>query len=222
MIPGIELSCEHGDSEVHILGLFIDWGSGWLRSRLRGLREAREKRALLILEKLNKEGVKMSERALLSFGKGGSIGRLHFARYLIENGYVSSVNEAFSKYLGRGKPAYIAKPKISPVEALDMINRTGGLSVIAHPVYGGDSMSFIKMLKSHGLCGIEVHHPGHDSQAAGRLLRIASELNLIATGGSDSHGTCADSVRVGCKTVSYEAVMMLKKEKLVRETGIMN
>ncbi len=124
---------------------------------------------------------------------------------------------AFDKFLVKGKPAFVEKFRITPEEGISMIQRAGGIPVIAHPVYGGGQKSFLKRMKSKGLSGIEVYHPSHTASQSRRFLETASELNLLVTGGSDFHGGPTETAPIGSIEVDYAAVEALKKEKLGRE-----
>lgn len=197
VIPGIELSIDAEmpeDGHMHILGYFIDPGNSRLNESLHFLREARKTRVLQIIEKLRGLGIELSYEAVEQIaGESESPGRPHIASALIENGAISSRREAFEKYLAKGAPAYVEKKKLNPQEAIGLIREAGGIAVLAHPVLCGfkkesEIYSLIIKLKEIGLQGIEAYYPMHDPDQTAIYLKIARELGLAVTGGSDFHG----------------------------------
>ncbi|MDI6757759.1 MAG: PHP domain-containing protein, partial [Endomicrobiia bacterium] len=164
VIPGVELSAEmksSGEREMHILGYYINWESVKFQEELKLFRQARERRAFHILDKLAQVGIKLDEERLFKIAGIGSIGRLHFAKAMMEAKIVTHTQEAFEKYLGEGRPAYVPKLRLQPEEAIQMIHRIGGLPVLAHPFYGGINKAAVKSLVNKGLMGIEVWHIKH-------------------------------------------------------------
>ncbi|MEW6557756.1 MAG: PHP domain-containing protein [Elusimicrobiota bacterium] len=217
VIPGVELSVEmknSHDEEMHILGYFINWEDTSFQQKLKLFRKARERRAYHILDKLKKLGVTVDERRLFEIAGIGVIGRLHFAKVLVENKTVSHTQEAFLKYLGDGKPAYVPKFRLLPDEAIKMILKIGGIPVLAHPHYNNISCNIVKSLKNAGLKGIEVWHTKHTSHETEKFKKIADKLNLIPTGGSDCHGVMnSEPAIMGTVKVPYTIVIELKKYK---------
>jgi hypothetical protein len=192
LINGVELSAVEGDTETHVLGLHLS-EFGELEHRLVELREMRLTRAARIVEKLN--GLKIPVRldAVLHQAAGGAVGRPHVARAMIAGGWALDFREAFEKYLGNGRPAYVAKERLSISDAIGLIHRAGGLAVLAHPG-GGCPRERIATLASLGLDGVEVLHPSHSWDDSRRLDAWASELDLVRSGGSDWHGS-SDAAR---------------------------
>lgn len=217
VIPGIELSCDYNGCEVHILGFYINWENRHFQDKLKIFQKARERRAVHILSKLKMVGIKMDEQMLFSQANIGSISRIHFARVLIKMGEAKDIKDAFQKYLVEGKPAFVRKLRITPEDALSMIHRVGGISVVAHPVFGGGRKSFLKKLKRLGLAGVEAYHPGQPPQITKKILKFADELNLIITGGSDSHGEEKSEDPIGSVKIDYSFVDKLKAEKNNRD-----
>ena len=218
VIPGVELSAEVNGaerSEMHILGYYINWKNETLRESLALFRKVRQERADRILEKLSKLGVRLGEEALRKKSGRGSIGRLHFAKALIEEGFAKNITDAFQKYLGIGKPAYVPKCRLTPDEAIKMIRRSGGIPVLAHPYYGHYSnRNLLRGLVRSGLRGIEVWHSKHPPQSVELFKNLAKELGLIATGGSDCHGSYADEpAMMGTVKIPYSVVTSLKEQK---------
>ncbi len=188
VIPGLEISAEIDDMEIHILGYFIDYKSENLLNHLSNFRKNRLKRSGMIVDKLNEMGSKITMGNVIDkAGEDAAIGRPHIAMALNDEGFVGSYSEAFYKYIGDGKPAYIRKPNTSAKEAIELISASGGLSFVAHPGrYVSDDV-FARLI-TYGLDGIEIVHPSHKKEDMANLLRTA-ELNfLLTSGGSDFHG----------------------------------
>jgi hypothetical protein len=219
VISGIELSAEYGDvqkTEMHILGYYVDWKSTKLKETLDIFKNARTERAKEIFSRLWKIGIKLNPEGLIVCIEKKVIGRLHFAKVLIENGIVASVQEAFQKYLSTDQVAYVPKYSITPKQAIELIRDSGGIPVLAHPYYGHyNNIDVIKGLVDDGLQGIEVWHNRHPEHVVRKLLSIADELNLIATGGSDCHGVYGNQTTplIGKIKVPYSVIESLEKEK---------
>jgi len=208
IIPGIELSTYHGDQEVHILGYYIDYGDLNLKNQLLELQQHRKKRLEKILAKLNNIDVNISINDVNKYSDGTSVGRPHIAQALIEKGYVSSIKEAFDKYLGKGRPAYVPRKKLTPFEAIKLIQNSNGIPVLAHPGLLEDD-SIIYELINNGILGIEVIHKDHTQDDTNRYIKIALEHNLLLTGGSDSHGE--EPLILGSLNIPLEYAIKLKK-----------
>jgi len=186
VIPGVEISSDIRDSEVHILGYFIDPQNKELEHYLNFFREERYKRAIRIVEKLNILGLTISMEDVLKQAKNSAIGRPHIAQALLINEQVKSYFEAFYKYLGNHAPAYERKVHLSPQSAFKIISDAGGLSFIAHP--GNMPEILIKELIDAGVDGIEVVHPSHTPERVKFYRGIVNEYFLLESGGSDYHG----------------------------------
>lgn len=214
VVPGIELSTEYNDVEVHILGYFFDYHSPEILSFLRNLTDSRVERIKKIVGKLNRMGVNISFEDVRSIaGYASSMGRPHVARAIIKSGYCNSIEEAFERYLSYGKPGYVERYKISPFQAVELISKCHGVSSIAHPglIINIDKPSLIKKLKEWGLSGIEVFHTKHTQEDCRYFLSMAKSLDLVPTGGTDCHGKTVDGVpALGDVTVPYENVLRLK------------
>jgi hypothetical protein len=222
IVPGVELSAEPEspkDEEMHILGYYINWQDKNFQEKLRHFREARRERAYQILEKLDRLGIKINPQQLFEFAGRGSVGRMHVARILKEEGFVNYLQEAFDLYLAYGKPAYVPKLRLSSREAINLISQIGGISVIAHPLYGGNSEEIIQKLKSFGLDGIEVYYTNHTPEDVERFQNWAKVFGLLTTGGSDCHGgTIDEEILIGNQKIPYDVLEKLKeyrKTKLI-------
>jgi 3',5'-nucleoside bisphosphate phosphatase len=187
LINGVELSAVEGDSETHVLGLHLS-EFGELEHRLVELREMRLTRAVRIVERLNALQIPITMDSVLRQAAGGAVGRPHVARAMIAGGWALDFREAFEKYLGNGRPAYVAKDRLGIPDAIGLIHRAGGLAVLAHPG-GGCPRERIASLAGMGLDGVEVLHPSHSWDDSRRLDAWASELDLVRSGGSDWHGS---------------------------------
>ncbi len=216
VIPGVELTAEHNDTEIHILGYFIDYKSSWFLKKLQHLREARRKRFLQMVEKLRKFNILLDAEKIIRKNPSASIGRLHLAQELYRKGYVSSIKEAFRLYIGEGRPCYVKKERLSPQEAITMIRELGGISVVAHPYLMGDD-NIIPVLVKEGIEGIEVYHSEHPLSAQIRYMSLAQNYNLLITGGSDCHGLGKGKVLLGKVRISYNLVEKLKEYKNARD-----
>ena len=199
VIGGVELSAVEGAVETHILGLHLSELSE-LEHRLVSLREMRVTRAARIVERLNALGVPITFDAVLQQAAGGAVGRPHVARAMIAAGFAVDFREAFERWLGNGKPAFIAKERLSLADAIGLIHRAGGLAVLAHPGSVG-TRERLAALVAYGLDGVEVLHPGHSSDDSQRLDALASELDLVRSGGSDWHGTSESARSLGMMRV---------------------
>jgi 3',5'-nucleoside bisphosphate phosphatase len=193
LIAGVELSAYEAADEVHVLGLHLEQ-LDQMRDALAVFRASRRERAEGIVRLLNDLGVRITFDDVVSVAGDAAIGRPHVARAMVENGWAMNLRDAFDRYLGAGRPAYMDKRRISIPEAIELIHRCGGIAVIAHPgLYGTHER--LERLAAMGLDGVEVIHPSHSAEDRARLLTLSKHLNLVPSGGSDSHGG-ADGVRV--------------------------
>ena len=205
-VPGIELSADPSvltetddpslpaRGPLHILGYFIRHDSEPLAEIQARLREARDQRNPEMIARLNELGMKIEYDEVIAVAGGNIVGRPHIGQVLMHKGYVKTIHEAFVKYLGRTGGAYVRKDRLSAKEAIDAIHDADGLAVLAHPTQLGiDSPAHLEhavsKLKTLGLDGIETRHSDHTPREAERFGKLAGKLNLIATGGSDYHGS---------------------------------
>lgn len=186
VIPGLEISSDFLDTEIHILAYFFDTDSKELDEYLNFFRAERYKRAVRIINKLNSIGQSISFEDVLEVAGKSTIGRPHIAKAMVNKGLVSNYYEAFNKYIGNGCVAYEKKVHLSPQSACKIINDTGGLSFIAHPNNLSDEI--IKMLIDSGIDGIETIHPSNLPNKTEYFRGIVNEYFLLECGGSDFHG----------------------------------
>jgi len=186
VVPGVELSAIDNDREFHLLGLHIQQ-PGALDDALRTFRESRQTRAQQIVAKLNALGVPVTFDDVLAQASGAAIGRPHLARVLIERGWARDSRDAFDRYLGSGRPAYVAKHKLSVGDAIALVHAGGGIAVLAHPGAEG-RRELIERFVVLGLDGVEVRHPGHTAEDVSRIGALAAFFGLVPSGGSDWHG----------------------------------
>lgn len=202
IVPGIELSAVEGDVETHILGLHLS-ETRELEARLVALREMRRSRAERIVQRLNDAGVRIEFAAVLEQAAGGAIGRPHVARAMIAEGWAVDFRDAFERYLGNGKSAYVAKDRLAVADAISLIHRAGGLAVLAHPASGG-TRDRIEQFVREGIDGIEVRHPSHSSEDIARLTTLVDHFSLVPSGGSDWHGAADGPRTLGMMRVPME------------------
>ena len=188
VIPGVEFNTDVPDGEVHILGYFIDCESQELHQALRRLRRGRRKRARRMIAKLAELGIDVDWERVEELAAGGSMGRPHIAQAMLEQGHISSLQEAFNRYIGRRGPAYVEREKLTPVEAVEMVVRAKGLPVLAHPAGIDGLEELLGQLKAAGLVGLEAYYDGYNRRIINELMDIAKRHGLIISGGSDFHG----------------------------------
>ena len=188
VIPGVEVSTDVPHGEVHMLGYFIDYSDPGLTRKLAELRNSRKVRAQRMIEKLATMGVNVEWDRVQEIAGSGSVGRPHIARAMMENGYVQSTREAFSRFIGREGPAYVEREKMTPEQVVEFVVEVGGLPVLAHPGDIDDLDDFIPRLQRVGMIGMEVYYNGYNAKTVAHLASLSSKHNLIALGGSDYHG----------------------------------
>lgn len=188
LIPGVELSADERNVEVHILGYFVPERSPVLNEALAGFARDRVERIETIVDRLVRMGIRITQQRVREIAGTGSIGRPHIARALIEAGYGSSVNDVFDAYLAPGCPAYVPSKPLAPEWAVELLRDAGAAPVLAHPRSVGDIPAMLRRLKPVGLVGLECFYGEYDVPTRERLAELANEWLLIPTGGSDFHG----------------------------------
>lgn len=210
VIPGIEINTDYKGEQVHILGYYINYNNKKLLNKLNELKKMRKKRAKKIVKKLNQLGIKLKFKDVLKIAKSDVISRTHIATLLIKKDYVDSWEEAFDEYIGINSPAYVTRKKMTSVQAIKLIKKIGGKSVLAHPGLI-NKMDVIKEIIDMGIDGLEVFYYEHDPDQINKFKKISKKNNLIMTGGSDDHGPeKKDGMRLGKIRLNYNIVEQLK------------
>lgn len=218
VIPGLEISAQYTGGTMHILGYYIDPSNPALNQELHRLQEARRERNPKIIARLQALGIPITFDQIQALARG-QIGRPHIAQALLQLGAVSSLKEAFQKYLTKGALAYVEKFRFSPLKAISLILRAGGIPVLAHPFTLNcpslrDLKVLVEDLKANGLYGVEVFYPEHTEEQTRNYLLLAKELGLAYTGGSDFHGNNREKADLLCGNgnleIPYEIVENLK------------
>lgn len=190
LISGAEVSAEWGgQDDIHILALFVDENNGPFNAALELRQAQRRTRGEQMARKLVEHGYALDLDAIRQEVGDGVWGRPHLARALIRAGHASSNDDAFGRFLGREHPWYVPSEKWKAVDVVRAIRAAGGVSSVAHAVWYKDAEGLIRALAPEGLDGIEVFHPDHGPDEERRFLALARELGLVATAGSDFHGT---------------------------------
>jgi predicted metal-dependent phosphoesterase TrpH len=202
VVNGVELSAVEGDTETHVLGLHLR-DTTVLERGLGELREMRNRRAQVIVQRLDELGVHITYEDVLAQAASGAVGRPHVARALVADGWATDLRDAFDRYLGAGRPAYVAKDQLSMRDAIAMIHAAGGLAVLAHPGQAG-TLERLQALKALGMDGVEVKHPGHSPSDTARLRTLSEQLGLVPSGGSDWHGAVDGPRTIGMMQVPAE------------------
>jgi hypothetical protein len=187
-IPGVEVSTDVPEGEIHILGYFIDYHDKDLADTLKRFRDSRETRARGMVDKLAKLGIVIDWPRVREIAGEGAIGRPHIAQAMLEKGYIGNFKEAFDKYIGRDGPAYVEREKMTPAEAVALVLRSGGVPVLAHPFTVKNVERWVADLKMAGMVGIEAYYKDNTPEKTAATLAMAQRFGLIATGGTDYHG----------------------------------
>ncbi len=187
IVPGLEINCDVDGAEIHVLGYLPDWQEPWFQDFLRVQRAERRARIGQLAARLSELGMPIEPAEVFALVKEGSPGRPHVAQVMVHRGYVTSLREAFDRWLGAGKPANVAGRRLAPVEAVAVIRRACGVPVLAHPGLA-DRDAMIPALVDAGLLGIECWYGEHSGAQTAAYLEICRRWDLVATGGSDYHG----------------------------------
>ncbi len=209
LVAGIEFSCFMDSRSVHILGYFIDTDSEELKKAIDVQKNERIIRMEKMVKNLHEMGMTKVDYDEILKTAGSSVGRPHLARHLMNKGYCKDFTEAFEKYIGEGKPAYVKRESLTPCDMVSLIHKIGGISVVAHPKLIEDDSRLTNLI-SCGIDGIEVVCPSHTRSDEYRYSRFADENDLIKTGGSDFHGSNSNEC-IGTSGMSYEDFMKIKR-----------
>ena len=207
-IPGAELTAEQDDTEVHILGYFLDTKNPVLLEKIARFQSVRQNRIREMVAALNKLGIPLQAETVFALANCKSPGRPHVARALVKEKLIGTLDEAFDRYLKKGRPAWVPKAKMSAVESVELIHQADGLAVMAHPGLNR-SDDIIPSLVAAGLDGIECFHTKHSTVMSEQYLEIAEKYDLLVTGGSDCHGFSKNKPLIGTVRLPYEHVQQL-------------
>jgi 3',5'-nucleoside bisphosphate phosphatase len=221
-IPGAELTAEYDDHELHLLGYYIDAEHARLRTEMAKFQQVRQDRIREMVARINQLGIPLEVASVFKLASCHSPGRPHVARALVEGEFCSHLDEAFERFLRKGKPAWVPKFKMSAQEAIKLIHDAGGLAVLAHPGIN-KSDEFIPALVEAGLDGIECFHTKHSTALSQRYLLAAEKHGLLVTGGSDCHGDSKGKPLIGTVRVPYVCVERMRAKVFERaaNSGVM-
>ena len=218
VVPAVEISAEFDDGACHILGYFVDEGEANLTAALVAARASRDTRNRKILDRLRDLGISLTMAEVAAQMGGGVVTRAHFAAAMLAKGVAASWDEAFDRYLGRGKPAYVYRERVAPEEAIRLIHGALGLAALAHPRQLNRDLHetevWIERLARDGLDAVETQSPDHTPKLGEKYRAVARRLGLCETGGSDWHGRADSTIRLGAGDgslrVGYEVVEAMK------------
>lgn len=198
IIPGVEISCKRNDRKYHVLGYYIDWERSELVERLKYFEEARADRIRRMVKVLEDErDINLSFGEIESLAGKSLIGKPHVAQALVNKGVVDNFRMAFEDYLGDGEILdRVPKERMSYEEAVQQIRDAGGIPVLAHPIHYEDDLD-IRSFAESGIEGLEVFYSDHNNERREKYYRIAEDLDLLVTGGSDFHGDVKPDVELG-------------------------
>lgn len=201
VIPGIELSCSYNNKEIHMVGLFINHKNAFFCEKLDELKLTRDSRNYEMADKFNEIGIPITFEEIRDHYPDAIITRAHFASYLHEKGYVSSVKDAFDRYLNDRGPCFVPRSKMPASETIRLIHDAGGVAILAHPILyrmGNNALAeMVSSLAHCGLDGIEAIYSTYNSSDESLIRRLAKENNLVISGGSDFHGSNKPSIKLG-------------------------
>lgn len=209
IIPGIELSSQYNNMDIHILGYYCDYTNPKFVDYIKKFQIERYNRAEKMVKKLNQQGINITIEDVENEARGKSIGRPHLAAALLEKGYVNSYQEAFHRFIGYRSKAYVEKFKIEPEAAIRLISEVNGASFLAHPSLGLNVNTIFKFIKA-GLDGIEIIHPKISDKQTRRLQDLVNNYNLLVCGGSDCHGGQGGKISIGKYRIPYAVFKEIK------------
>lgn len=202
LISGTELSLEWGKGGMHLIVLWLEPGPGPLQDRLASLQQGRDLRNVGIVERLNELGIDITIEEILEQAGSGTAGRPHFAAVMQRKGVVETLTQAFDEFLANGKPAYVGRERLSPMEAIQLARASGAVPILAHPhTLGVDNRhemsDLLNELVSYGLIGIECHYGTYSADGRSGMVAMARRFGLLPSGGSDYHGSYKPDVALG-------------------------
>ncbi len=209
VLPAVELSCLVGDSDIHIIGYYVDYKNKKLISILTDIQNKRLERAKKMVEKLANQGAEVEIERVLELAGNGAVGRPHIAQALLEEGHITCYDEAFWKYIGYHCPAYVPKEKFSPKEAIKLIRDFHGIPILAHPL-SYNNRTIINFIIDQGIKGLELWRPDHNDNDLRYLTNLVKTHHLLTTGGTDCHGGRKGKILIGEIKIPYQYVEELK------------
>lgn len=221
LIPGIEFSTEYHGKDIHIVGLDFDWKHPDFQSRVKYYRDERFRRNQKMIDKMAADGIDISCRKMAEMFGETVWTRAHFARYLIRYHYVADMENAFRTYIGDDCKYFVPRQKVSPSEVVGLIRTFGGIPVLAHPLQyhlsDHELRTLLGLLMEKGLLGLEVYYSTHTPEQEACLLRLAEELGLAPSGGSDFHGSNKPDIALGSGkgnlSIPYSVLVNLRKTR---------
>ena len=221
VISGVEISTRYDKKEIHIVGLYVNENDADLNKQLKYYREKRVTRNFEILEKLNSLGVDITIDDVKESCTGDVISRAHIAKALVSKGFVGSYTEAFDRYLGDNKCAYVPRETLNYEESMELITKAGGVPVLAHPLlYKMSDTNLENMmvkLRQKGLKAVEVYYSTHSNSDTQHVMAMANRVGLIYSGGSDFHGATKPKIDIGTGmgklAVPYEILEKIRGER---------
>ena len=217
-VVGTELTSEHNDHELHILAYFVDPKNERLLREIAKFQIVRQDRIREMVAKINALGVPLKAEDVFALANCKSPGRPHVARTLVRNGQCRTLDEAFDRFLKKGRPAWVPKSKMSALEAIELIHQAGGLAVMAHPGLNRTDES-IPDLVAAGLDGIECFHTKHPPATSQHYLGMANKYSLLVTGGSDCHGMSKGKPLIGTVRLTRDHFDKLKAAAVARQSA---
>lgn len=201
VLTGVEVSSDSETGTMHVLGYCVNPEDRSLIEHLRWIREGRDERNQEILQKLNRLGLRLTYEEIASYAGADVVGRPHFAQAMIAKGYVKDKKDAFDRFLARGKPAYAERRRLDSAGTLELIRSAGGVPVVAHPftlkLQGAALRRRLQELVDEGLLGLEVYYSEHTPDMQREYAKLARDLGLVGTGGSDFHGAVSPGIHMG-------------------------
>lgn len=214
-VPATELTAEVSSHEIHFLGYFLDQENELLLRELAKFQEVRQRRIHEMCDKLNEAGVPLKAESVFTLANCRSPGRPHVARALVQAGFCANLDQAFERFLRKGKPAWVPKFKMSARDAINLIHQAGGLAVMAHPGLNRSDEMIPEMVRA-GMDGLECFHTKHSTNMTEHYLQIAEAHHLLVTGGSDCHGLSKGKPLIGTVRIPYRLVELMKERILQR------
>ncbi len=213
LLPGMELSCRLEGHSVHMLAYLFDPSHQELAAQCQAIRQSRDDRARAIVRRLAELGAGVTWEQVAAIAGGGVVGRPHIARAMVAAGVITDPQDAFGpEWIGQGGRAHVSRYALDPVQAITLIRAAGGVSVLAHPLGSIRGWMIpdevIAGFAAAGLTGIEIRHPDQDHSKREHLTALAATLGLVASGGSDDHGSLT-GYRIGCETIADDQYQRL-------------